>query len=215
MAAAFHNFVDGILIAAAFLWKTPEVGHRHRWPSSPTRFRRKSGLPDPAALRAIAGQGAGIQPVVQPGDAGRYAGLFCLSELTEWIPSLLGLAAASMIYVAVADLIPGLHKRTELKATVQQVLLIVLGIASIAIGAGAGRRVIRLLAEFKARPPLCPQLSASLRFLLGHHFVTLSLTPDARSGKVEQQAAGQGAVEQEEMIPDRMVGSLAATRMVT
>lgn len=58
---------------------------------------------------------------------------FALSELNEWIPSLLGLAAASMIYVAVADLIPGLHKRTDLKATVQQVLLIGLGVASIAI----------------------------------------------------------------------------------
>ena len=58
---------------------------------------------------------------------------FALSQLTEWIPSLLGLAAASMIYVAVADLIPGLHKRTELKATVQQILLIGLGIASIVV----------------------------------------------------------------------------------
>ena len=46
---------------------------------------------------------------------------------------MLALAAASMIYVAVADLIPGLHKRTELRATLQQVLLIGLGIASITI----------------------------------------------------------------------------------
>ena len=58
---------------------------------------------------------------------------FALSSAMDWIPSLLGFAAASMLYVAVADLIPGLHKRTELKATVQQVLLITLGIASIAI----------------------------------------------------------------------------------
>jgi zinc and cadmium transporter len=58
---------------------------------------------------------------------------FALSELSGWIPSLHGLAAASMIYVAVADLIPGLHKRTELKATLQQVLLIGAGVASIAI----------------------------------------------------------------------------------
>lgn len=56
---------------------------------------------------------------------------FALSELTGWIPYLLGMAAASMIYVAVADLIPGLHKRTDLRATAQQVLLIGLGIASI------------------------------------------------------------------------------------
>jgi zinc and cadmium transporter len=56
---------------------------------------------------------------------------FALQTVQSWIPYILGLAAASMIYVAVADLIPGLHKRTELKATVQQVLLIMLGIASI------------------------------------------------------------------------------------
>ena len=39
----------------------------------------------------------------------------------SWINSVLALAAASMIYVAVADLIPGLHKRTELRATIGQV----------------------------------------------------------------------------------------------
>ena len=53
---------------------------------------------------------------------GALLAYFALSQLTEWIPYLLGLAAASMIYVAVADLIPGLHKRTELKATLQQIL---------------------------------------------------------------------------------------------
>jgi zinc and cadmium transporter len=36
-----------------------------------------------------------------------------------------------MIYVAVADLIPGLHRRPELRHTVQQVMLIGLGVASI------------------------------------------------------------------------------------
>jgi zinc and cadmium transporter len=35
--------------------------------------------------------------------------------------------------VAVADLIPGLHKRPELRATVSQTLLIALGIGSIAL----------------------------------------------------------------------------------
>ena len=64
---------------------------------------------------------------------GSLLAYYALSELNEWIPYLLGLAAASMIYVAVADLIPGLHKRTELKATLQQVLLIGMGVASIAV----------------------------------------------------------------------------------
>jgi zinc transporter ZupT len=49
----------------------------------------------------------------------------------QWIPTLLALAAASMLYVSVADLIPGLHRRPELHATLQQVILISLGIATI------------------------------------------------------------------------------------
>ena len=52
-------------------------------------------------------------------------------SVQEWIGSVLALAAASMIYVAVADLIPGLHRRTELRATVQQVALIALGVVLI------------------------------------------------------------------------------------
>jgi zinc and cadmium transporter len=56
---------------------------------------------------------------------------FTLQMVEQWIPPLLGLAAASMLYVAVADLIPGLHRRPELAATAQQVFLIGLGIATI------------------------------------------------------------------------------------
>jgi zinc and cadmium transporter len=58
---------------------------------------------------------------------------FALSTAQGAIPHLLALAAASMIYVAVADLIPGLHKRPELRATLQQVLLIGAGIATIVV----------------------------------------------------------------------------------
>ena len=36
-----------------------------------------------------------------------------------------------MLYVAVADLIPGLHRRPEIRATVMQVSLIAMGIATI------------------------------------------------------------------------------------
>ena len=56
---------------------------------------------------------------------------FMLQDMSHLMPSLLGLAAASMIYVAMSDLIPGLHKRPEIGATVQQVALIMLGISSI------------------------------------------------------------------------------------
>jgi zinc and cadmium transporter len=65
--------------------------------------------------------------------AGGLIAYFALQTLQEWVQTIIALAAASMIYVAVADLIPGLHKRTELRATVQQVLLIAAGIGTIVL----------------------------------------------------------------------------------
>ena len=65
--------------------------------------------------------------------AGCYAAYFGLSRATGLISTFIGLAAASMIYVAVADLIPGLHRRPELSATLKQVLLIAVGVILIAI----------------------------------------------------------------------------------
>ncbi len=44
---------------------------------------------------------------------------------------MLALAASGMIYVAVADLIPGLHKRVGLRHTAQQTLLIGLGVLTV------------------------------------------------------------------------------------
>jgi len=56
---------------------------------------------------------------------------FAFETVQGLISPFLGLAAASMIYVAVADLIPGLHKRTDLKATGEQILLIIMGVGTI------------------------------------------------------------------------------------
>ena len=47
--------------------------------------------------------------------------------------SPLAIAASSLLYVAVADLIPSLHRRPEPLETVKQLLLIGLGIAVIAV----------------------------------------------------------------------------------
>ena len=130
----FHNFVDGILIAAAFLQST-ELGIvtglaiiAHEIPQEVGDYLilLHSGY---SKLRALAYNLLSSLATL----VGATLAYLALSEMQEWITTLLGLAAASMIYVAVADLIPGLHKRTELKATVQQVSLIGLGIASIAI----------------------------------------------------------------------------------
>ncbi len=130
----FHNFVDGILIAAAFLEST-ELGIvtalaiiAHEIPQEVGDYMilLHSGY---SRAKALAFNLLSSLATL----VGAMLAYFALSDMQEMIPTLLGLAAASMIYVAVADLIPGLHKRTELKATIQQVLLIGLGIASIAI----------------------------------------------------------------------------------
>ena len=64
---------------------------------------------------------------------GGLLGYFALQHVVEFEAVLLGIVAASMIYVAVADLLPGLHRRPELRDTAFQALLIALGIGAIAV----------------------------------------------------------------------------------
>jgi zinc and cadmium transporter len=128
----FHNFVDGILISAAFLVDI-KVGLvtalaiiAHEIPQEVGDFLilLHSGYTKKQAL--LFNLFSTLATVV-----GSVIAYFAFQSVQGVIPTILGLAAASMIYVAVADLIPGLHKRTELKATIQQVVLIGLGISSI------------------------------------------------------------------------------------
>lgn len=128
----FHNFVDGVLIAAAFMtdFKLGTVTAlaiiAHEIPQEVGDFLilLHSGYSRRQAL--ILNLLSSVATMV--GGALAY---FTLDSLKGLLPFVLGLAASSMIYVAVADLIPGLHKRPELRATVQQVALIALGIASV------------------------------------------------------------------------------------
>jgi zinc and cadmium transporter len=128
----FHSFVDGILIAAAFMADvqlgivTAIAIIAHEIPQEAGDFlillnsgysRRQAFLFN--LLSSLATLLGGL------------ATYFMLQDMNHIIPSLLGLASASMIYVAMSDLIPGLHKRPEIDATIQQVALITLGISSI------------------------------------------------------------------------------------
>jgi zinc and cadmium transporter len=63
---------------------------------------------------------------------GGLVGYFALQVVMHLEATLLGIVGASMIYVAVADLIPGLHRSPELKDTAAQAILIALGIGTIA-----------------------------------------------------------------------------------
>jgi zinc and cadmium transporter len=131
----FHNFVDGVLIASAFMADirlgavTALAIIAHEIPQEVGDFLIliHSGYSRTKAF--MYNLLSSLATVV-----GGLLAYFTLSQAEGIVPIMLALAAASMIYVAVADLIPGLHKRTELRATIQQVVLIGLGIASIAIG---------------------------------------------------------------------------------
>jgi zinc and cadmium transporter len=60
-------------------------------------------------------------------------GYYSLQVMEGLETALLGVVAASMIYVAVADLIPGLHRRPEWRDGASQTILIALGIGCIAL----------------------------------------------------------------------------------
>ena len=129
---SFHNFTDGVIIASAFLADV-RVGVvtaiaiiAHEIPQEIGDFLvlLHSGFSRARAL-AMNALSAGATVV------GALLAYFALSSVKQWIPEILAIAVASMIYVAVADLIPGLHKRTAIRETLSQVAFIVLGVASI------------------------------------------------------------------------------------
>lgn len=128
----FHNFVDGIIIAAAFLTDihlgvvTALAIIAHEIPQEVGDFMilLHSGYSKVQALTL--NLVSSLATLI-----GGVMAYFALQSIQGAVPSLLALAAASMIYVAVADLIPGLHQRTRLRDTVEQVSLIVAGVSSI------------------------------------------------------------------------------------
>ncbi len=128
----FHNFVDGIIIAAAFLTDihlgvvTALAIIAHEIPQEVGDFMilLHSGYSKTRAL--VLNLISSVATLL-----GGVLAYFALQSMQSAVPTLLALAAASMIYVAVADLIPGLHKRTQLRDTVEQVVLIALGVSSI------------------------------------------------------------------------------------
>jgi zinc and cadmium transporter len=130
----FHNFVDGIIIAAAFMVDinlgivTALAIIAHEIPQEVGDFLilLHSGY---SKLRAFQLNLISSFATLVGGVLAYYA----LQGLQSWTPYILALSAASMIYVAVADLIPGLHKRTQMRDTVQQVVLIVLGVATVSL----------------------------------------------------------------------------------
>lgn len=128
----FHNFVDGILIAAAFMVDvqlgivTSIAIIAHEIPQEAGDFIILLNSGYTRRMAFLMNLLSSFATVV-----GGVLAYFMLHKMNFLVQPLLGLASASMIYVAMSDLIPGLHKRPEIHATIQQVTLILLGISSI------------------------------------------------------------------------------------
>ena len=131
---AIHNFVDGVLIGAAFLTDihlgivTSLAVAAHEIPQEVGDFAilLQSGYTRTRAL--LWNILASITTVF-----GGVIAYFGLRKLDGLLPYLLVFAASSFIYVAVADLIPVLNRKTDFKSASYQVLLIGAGVFMIFI----------------------------------------------------------------------------------
>lgn len=126
---SLHNFLDGILIAGAFLTDihlgvvTSLAVAAHEIPQEVGDFA--------VLLHSGYTRGRAFLYNILSSLATVLGGVmawFALREMQELLPYLLAIAASSFIYIAVADLIPTLHQRVEGKAAIQQIILISIGV---------------------------------------------------------------------------------------
>jgi len=129
---ALHNFIDGVAIAAAFTADT-KVGMAtalavlaHELPQEVGDFAIliESGYSRKQAFTYNILSGISTLP-------GALLAYFFLLEMHGLTSYIMALSAASFIYIAIADLIPGLHQRVDLRQSISQVLLILSGIGTI------------------------------------------------------------------------------------
>jgi zinc and cadmium transporter len=134
LGGAAHCFSDGVLIAAAFLadWKvglaTAIAIVAHAIPQEIGDFiaLRQAGWAKREAI--LVNVGSSLATLV-----GGLVGFFGLGYARSALPVALGFAAASLLYIAVSDLIPTLHRRPKASDIVEQFALIAFGVALVLV----------------------------------------------------------------------------------
>jgi zinc and cadmium transporter len=131
---AFHNFVDGAVIAAAVMTSVP-LGistaiavAAHEIPQEVGDFA--------ILLHAGYSRGRALLLNVLSGLSsalGAIAAYAAFDVVPDILPYFLALAAASFLYVAMADLIPGLHRGRTDAGSMRQILLIAAGIGTMLV----------------------------------------------------------------------------------
>ena len=131
---AFHNFVDGAVVAAAVMTSIPlgittaVAVAAHEIPQEVGDF----------AILLHAGYSRGralMLNVLSSGASaiGAIAAYFAFDTVPRLLPYFLARAAASFLYVAMADLIPGLHRGRTDASSMRQILLIGAGVATMLV----------------------------------------------------------------------------------
>ncbi len=132
MGDGFHNALDGVLIAAAFMTDvhlgivtaTAVIVHEIPQEVGDLAILLHGGMSRGKAL--LLNLATSLTSVV-----GGVIAYFALGTAMRFLPYAIALAASSFLYIAVADLIPGLHRRVDPGSGTKQVALISLGIALI------------------------------------------------------------------------------------
>lgn len=131
---AFHNFVDGIVIAGAFLSSFPlgvtvalsTIAHEVPQELGEFMVYLRGGYTRRRAL--LLNALTSLSSVV-----GAVLGYFFFSAMHDAGPYLLAFAAAGFLYVALADLVPAQRGRSSLGHTILDLFLVAAGIAVIAL----------------------------------------------------------------------------------
>lgn len=131
---AFHNFVDGFVIAAAFLTSVPlgivaslaVIAHEIPQEVGDFAILLENGYSRSRALVLNLLSSLTTLP-------GAVIAYFFLGATREAVPFILALSAASFIYIAIADLVPSLHRQVGLKPALRQLILVLAGIGTIAV----------------------------------------------------------------------------------
>jgi zinc and cadmium transporter len=131
---SFHNFVDGVMLAATFLvnpalgWSTTLGVIAHEIPQEAGDFAlmRSAGMSTSRALCFNA-----LSSLMS--IAGGVIGYFALSHLHGLLPYCLAVAAASFMYIAISDLLPLLRREAHFQTSVGQIVAMLAGILLIAV----------------------------------------------------------------------------------
>lgn len=131
---AFHNFIDGAIIAAAVLTSVP-LGVKTAIAVAAHEIPQEVG--DVAVLLAAGyTRRRALMLNVVSGTAGLVGALLAytsVSVLPTVRPFVLAFSSASLLYIAMSDLIPDLHRGQIDRGSARQVLLISAGVATVVL----------------------------------------------------------------------------------